>query len=81
MPGTRQKSLQRETNNNVTNKLYSVLQGVSAAKKIEQRKRGSGSGFWVILNRAIRVALQQVIFERRLDGGVDIGKKASRKRE
>lgn len=74
------KNIWRETNNHGTNKLYSVLQGVSAAKKIEQRKGGSGSGFGVILNRAIRVGLQQVIFERRLDGGVDIGKKASRKR-
>lgn len=35
----------------------------------------------VILNRAIGVDLQQVIIEARRDGGVDIGKKPSRKRE
>ena len=35
----------------------------------------------VILNRAIGVDLQQVIIEARRDGGVDICKKPSRKRE
>ena len=60
---------------------FSVLLGGSATKELNRRKREVGVVLGVILNKAIGVDLQQVITEARRDGGVDIGKKPSRKRE
>lgn len=60
---------------------FSVLLGGSTTKKLNRRKREVGVVFGVILNTAIGVGLQQVIIEARSDGGVDISKKPSRKRE
>lgn len=66
---------ERETN------YFSVLLGGSATKKLNRRKREVGVVLGVILNRAIGIDLQQVIIAPRRDGGVDIGRKPSRKRD
>lgn len=58
-----------------------MLLGGSATKKLNRRKREVGVVLGVILNRAMGVGLQQVIIEPRRNGGVDMGRKPSRKRE